>query len=223
MRKHFKSRFPAFNVTRRSEPVATDTIFSDVPAIDNGSTCAQLFVGRHSLVTDIYGMKSDKEFINSLEDNIRKRGAMDKLISDRAMAEIGNKIKDILRALHIDDWQSEPHHQHQNFAERHYATIKSRTNLILNRTGAPGSTWLLCLEYVCFLYNHISNQQLGWKSPLQLLTGETSDISILLYFTFYEEVLYSKHTSTFPSDATEEAGYFVGFGESVGDVMTLKS
>jgi uncharacterized protein YjgD (DUF1641 family) len=55
-------------------------------------------------------MKSDREFINTLEDNIRKRGAMDKLISDRALAEIGHKIKNVLRALHIDDWQSEPHH-----------------------------------------------------------------------------------------------------------------
>jgi hypothetical protein len=56
--------------------------FQIVSAIDNGSTCVQIFVGRHSLVTDVYGMKSDKEFINSLEDNIRTRGAMSKLISD---------------------------------------------------------------------------------------------------------------------------------------------
>jgi Reverse transcriptase (RNA-dependent DNA polymerase) len=35
-------------------------------------------------------------------------------------------------------------------------------------------------------------------------------------------VLYSRHTSTFPSDTTEEAGYFVGFGEHVGDAMTFK-
>ena len=32
MRKHFKSRFPAFNIPRQSEEVATDTIFSDTPA-----------------------------------------------------------------------------------------------------------------------------------------------------------------------------------------------
>jgi hypothetical protein len=55
------------------------------------------------LVTDIHVMKSDKEVIKSLEDNIRKIGAMSTLISDRAQAEIGNKVKDILCALHIDD------------------------------------------------------------------------------------------------------------------------
>ena len=34
MRKRLKSRFPAFNIPRRSEEVATDTIFSDTPAVD---------------------------------------------------------------------------------------------------------------------------------------------------------------------------------------------
>ena len=58
MRQHFKSRFPAANVRRRNEPVATDTVFSDVPAVDDGSKCAQLFVGTKSLVADVYGMKN---------------------------------------------------------------------------------------------------------------------------------------------------------------------
>jgi hypothetical protein len=96
------------NVQRRPEAVATDTVFSDTPAVDSGDMAAQIFVGVESLVTDAEGMKySDKQFLNTLEDNIRKRGAMDKLISDRARAEVSNKVRDILRALHIKDWQSE--------------------------------------------------------------------------------------------------------------------
>ena len=43
IRKHFKSRFPIFNIPRQSEEVATDTIFSDTPAIDSGDTMAQIF------------------------------------------------------------------------------------------------------------------------------------------------------------------------------------
>ena len=43
MRKHFKSRFPAFNIPRRNEAVATATIFSDTAAIDSGITMAQNF------------------------------------------------------------------------------------------------------------------------------------------------------------------------------------
>jgi hypothetical protein len=54
----------------------------------------------------VYGFKTDKEFVNTIEHNIRKRGAMDKLISDCARAETKTRIKDILRALVISDWQS---------------------------------------------------------------------------------------------------------------------
>ena len=38
----------------RSEEVATDTIFSDTPALDSGVTMAQIFVGKRTLVTDVY-------------------------------------------------------------------------------------------------------------------------------------------------------------------------
>ena len=64
------------NVLRRHEPVATDTIFSDTPAADSGVKQAQVFVGRDSFVADVYPMKSGKQFVNTLEDNIRRRGAM---------------------------------------------------------------------------------------------------------------------------------------------------
>ena len=87
MKKHLKSRNPALNIPRRHEPVATDTVFSDTPAVDSGVKQAQVFVGRDTLVADAYPMKSGKQFVNTLEDNIRRRGAMDKLLSDSAKTE----------------------------------------------------------------------------------------------------------------------------------------
>ena len=44
IKKHFKYRNPVFNIPRHSEAVATDTIFSDTPAVDDGSTMAQFFL-----------------------------------------------------------------------------------------------------------------------------------------------------------------------------------
>ena len=82
LKKRYKSPNPAVNVHRRDEPVATDTVFSDTPAIDGGETAAQIFVGTESFVTDVEGMKSESQFVNTLEDNIRRRGAPTKLISD---------------------------------------------------------------------------------------------------------------------------------------------
>ena len=65
MRKHVKSRFPVFNIPRQSEEVATDTIFSDTPAIDSFVTMAQIVVGKRTLVTDVYPLKSQNFFQNT--------------------------------------------------------------------------------------------------------------------------------------------------------------
>ena len=65
---------------------------SDTPAKDSGVKQAQVFVGKDTLVADAYPMKSGKQFVNTLEDNITRRGAMDKLLSDSARNEISNKV-----------------------------------------------------------------------------------------------------------------------------------
>ena len=137
MKRHLKSRNPALNVPRRHEADATDTVYSDTQAVDSGVKQALLFVWKESLVTDINTMRSGKQFVNTLEDNIHRHGAMDKLKSDSAKTEIFHKVKDILRAYNISDWQSEAYHQNQNPAEWGYRTIKAWTITIMNRTVAP--------------------------------------------------------------------------------------
>ena len=67
---NYKVPFPAANVARWNEPIDTDTVYSDTPAVDDGSTCAHLYFRLDTLVTDVYGMKSDAEFVNTLEDTI---------------------------------------------------------------------------------------------------------------------------------------------------------
>ena len=222
MKKHLKSRNPALNIPRRHEAVATDTVFSDAPAVDSGVKQAQVFVGRDTLAADAYPMKSGKQFVNILEDNIRRRGAMDKLLSDSAKTEISNKVMDILRTYHISNWHSEPYHKNRNPAEWRYRTIKSWTNTVMNRSGAPANCWLLCLIYVCYLLNHIACGALDGKIPLLALNCITSDISIILLFTFYQPVFYATYDQHFPSESEERASYWVGFGEHCGDAMTHK-
>jgi hypothetical protein len=80
LKKQYKSPNPP-----RDEPkVATDTIYSDTPAIDCGVTSAQLFVGTKTHTADVYPIKSDKQFVNTLLDNTTQCRAPTKLISDRA-------------------------------------------------------------------------------------------------------------------------------------------
>ena len=51
---------------------------------------------------DIFGMKTDAQFVNTLEDVIRKQGAMDKLITDSARGEPSQGVLNTLRALSIN-------------------------------------------------------------------------------------------------------------------------
>ena len=94
LKRTFKSPNPELNVIGRNEPVACDIVYSDVLAIDDGSIAAVIFVGTDTQVTDVYGIKWDKHFVNTLEDNITYHGAPHKLINDSAQVIIGKKVQE---------------------------------------------------------------------------------------------------------------------------------
>ena len=191
-----------------------------MPAIDNGSTAAQIFVGRTSGHVWVKGCgKSDKTFVKVLYDCIRKFGAMDLLISDCAKAQISNKVQDLLRVLFIDDRQSEPYNKNQNFAERVWQDVQRRVNNLLNHSGAPDECWLLALQYIAFSTNHVAIERLGWRCPIEWLLGSTPDISVLLRFIFYEPVYYAINDDE--PDSGEKLGRFTGIAEGVGHRMTF--
>jgi hypothetical protein len=118
LKKAFRSPHPALNVYRRNEDVECDIVYSDAPAIFEGSTAAVIFFGTSSKVTDVHGIKRDNQFANTLEDTIIQQGAPNRLLSDRGQAIISQKVEDILQKFCIDKWQSEPHQHHQNPAEQ---------------------------------------------------------------------------------------------------------
>jgi len=153
-----KSPWPVNNVRHCNEPVATDTINAQVPAVDDGSTMAQLFIGRKLLVSDAYSVKTNAAFVNTLQAKIRLHGAMDKVISDGAEAELSDRANDILRNLCIDDWHSEAHYQHQNFAEHRWCHIKKNVEWLMNLRNCPPEAWLLTLQCVCSVMNHTASR-----------------------------------------------------------------
>eukprot|EP00934_Nitzschia_sp_Nitz4_P005148 Nitzschia sp. Nitz4//scaffold568_size2940//1121//2491//NITZ4_009283-RA/size2940-processed-gene-0.4-mRNA-1//-1//CDS//3329554641//5138//frame0 len=185
----YQSPFPASNVLRRNEPVATNTI---------------------------------KASCNSLDDVIRYRGAMDTFISNRGSNEISTLVRDILRALHIvREWTSEAHYQHQNHAERCYRDLKTTTNLLFQLHCCPAESWVYCLQYVAYILNHTATRSIGWRTPIEKLTGSTPDISAITRFRFWEPVYFSTHDPYFPSDSTEMLGHFLRFAHNVGHSLTF--
>ena len=111
-----------------------------------------------------------------------------------------------VRAYHISNWHSEPYHQNQNPAEWWYRTIKSWTNTVMNRSGAPANCWLLCMIYLCHILSHIACGALNGSIPLLVLYGITPDISIMLYsYRHFTNLYFMLHMiNTFHKKAKKE-------------------
>ena len=104
MKRHFKTRFPGANVPRYDETIGTDTIWWEIPAVDDGlpghggATGLQHFVGKDSKHRFGYPVKTDGEFNTALREYIRKIGSFTKLWSDGAKAIAGSEtVKETLR------------------------------------------------------------------------------------------------------------------------------
>ena len=227
IKNHFKPRNPVSSIPRCSEDLATDTIFSDTPAVDDGSTMAQFFCGHDTLVCDAYGIKSTKQFINTLSDNIRKWGAMDTLISDGGNYDISKGVTDLLHSLFIQDYQSESYHQDQTKTETCFGPAKRCTNTVMNTSGYLACCWLLCLQYIFVVLHHLASPTLQGIYPGQSLQGTTPDISFMLHSSFYESVYYridsSEPDSNFPSSSNDNKGYWAGFAANQGDSLTWRT
>jgi hypothetical protein len=154
----------------------------------------------------------------TLLEVIRWRGAMDKLITDGAAAEISQRVMDVLHHLMIDNWQSEAHFQHQNFTERHWQDLKRLlTTWLMN-------LWLCCyMEYVANIMNITAGQSLNWQTPLQRLTGQTPYSSIAMVFQFYDEIFFCRdQRAKCPSQTVDLKGCFVRISKHVGHALTYK-
>ena len=71
--------------------------------------------------------------------------------------------------------------------------------------------------------NRTAEESLGWRPPLEVLTGETQDISILLCFMFWDVVYVPKYENTQMGEKENKiCGRFVGFAWNVGHALTFR-
>ena len=228
MRRHWKTRFPAANVPRWGEKVATDTFFSDTPGGNYGipehagATMMQLYTGVDSHLTVAFPMKSEDQMPDTLRQLITERGAPELLVSDNAKAQTSGVVQDILRQYCIGTHYSEARQQNQNPAERRIQDVKAMSNAIMDRTGTPAKYWILVVLYVVLLMNHTCIRALGDKSPLHHVKGYAQDISALLHYRWWEAVYFYDDDNRFPSESREKKGRWAGVAENVGDVLTYK-
>ena len=68
--------------------------------------------------------------------------------------------------------------------------IKRLVKAILGWSGAKPNEWFLVLTYVIYIRNRTAVKSLGNITPIEKLTGETPDISIMLIMPYRQPVFY---------------------------------
>ena len=164
MKRHWKTCFPAANVSRLNEDVSTDTLFSDTPAHDDGipghggCTMVQVYTGIKSHLTAAFPMKRGSQIPQTLLELLLKRGAPNNLKSDNAKVVMGNQTQDILQNYCIGSKYSEPLQRNQNQAKRRIQDLKNDMSKCMDRTKTPEKYWLVCLLHmvfsICWLYRY---------------------------------------------------------------------
>ena len=129
MRRHYKTRFPAANVPRWNEDVATDTLFSDIPAHDDGILWARrlhygtvFYSGITSHFTKVYPMSSESQIPDTLCDLLRDHSYCNK-------AQQSNAFNEILHHYRIGQYSSEPYQQNQNHLNAAFKMSKRMSTL----------------------------------------------------------------------------------------------
>ena len=146
----FQVKESFWNIPTRNVPVARDSVFSDTPAIDDGSTMAQFFVGKGTLVSDAYGIKNQKQFITTLYVNIKTRGGTDILITDGGKYEIPKNVASLLMSLFVKQYD---HNPITNIKTKQNSTmvLSTGTSIPLDLTGphpiAGYSAWFMFVHF----------------------------------------------------------------------------
>lgn len=198
------------------ESIATETVFANVPAL-NGETCFQVYFFMKSFFTEVYGMSMESEGSTMLLQYIKDRGAPLHLHNNNSKIQTSKVWSDICNQYLIQTSTTEPHQPQQNPCERRIQTIKSRSNAVIDSSGAPPSTWFYCTCYVVDLLNHTAHPKLDWRTPFEKAFGITPDILPYFHFHFWDSVYYFENV-TFPQ-SNEKIGYWLGVTQNCGDAL----
>ena len=156
LRRHIKAQFPQLKYKRLTETYCTDTLFASVKSLE-GYTCAQLFVGKESKYTKVYGMRTESQGCDTLQDFIRDVGSPYNIHNNNSKMQTSKVWHEILRTYNITQTTTEPYSPWQNFAERRIQDIKTLSKKLLDYGGADDALWYLALNYATYMWNKLSS------------------------------------------------------------------
>ena len=226
IRPHVTRRLLQFRSRRLDETCYTDPLIIPMENICKQSLYykfIQIFYLIISKYIFLYPMRSKSEFFQALQCFVRDVGIPFKLISDNAPEESSKEVRIFCLKHKIKQGFSEPHHQHQNYAEHAIRDVKASTTRLLRSTGCPKKYWWYVMQHAVDMRNHTVRRSItGNRTPYEVVFGNTPDISVFFYFKFWDPVRYiTPAAQRFPNDQ-DQTGRFIGIARTTGDELTYK-
>jgi hypothetical protein len=156
----------------------------------------------------------------SLSDFIHEYGAPEHLTFDGDAVQVGSgtRFKDNLRRAEIKHHVSTPRRPNENPAEGSIREVKKRWYRMMTKKNVPKRLWDYGISWVCETGNVIANSSryADQRTPLEIITGETLDITEYLDFTIYDWVIHKTNAGVAPP----ELGRWLGVSHRVGQLMS---
>lgn len=209
-----------FDVKRLSGKFATDTLWSKTKSL-RSNVATQLYSHKCGLKVPYHLLRADGEQVgNSLADFIHEYGAPDHLKFDGAAVQVGPRTKfmEVIRRAYIKWHVTGPKRPNENPTESAIREVKKRWYRIQEKKKIPKRLWDYGITWVCETGNVTvsSSRYANGRTPLEIITGETPDITEYLDFGLYDWVIFKSNAGVGPV----ELGRWLGVSHRVGQLMS---
>ena len=196
--------------------VYSDTLFSDKKSL-LGNTCAQAFLAGNCGFSTVYGMPTKANAGDKLNTFIHTYGIPEELTTDGAKEETLGTWNAVRKKFLIHQTTTEPYTPQQNKTELEIKALKRHYRRLMHNHDVPESLWDFGLQHTARIRSHVARDSLNGRTPIELLTGHTPDLSDIMHFGFYDWIKFYDPVG-FPSKR-EFLGRWLGPAEHVGQAL----
>jgi len=195
----------------------SDTFFASIPST-RGNTMAQLFVNDVKYLR-IMPMKKKSDAGSALLELLQDIGIPSALHTDGAKELNQGKWKSVCEEFGIKQTLTEPYSPWQNRAEINIREAKKSVQRLMSRTNTPKALWDYCACYIADLTCYTANDiyVLHGRTPHEVVTGNTPDITEYTEFSWYEHV-FVYDDLPFP-DTKRNIARWLGVAHRVGQAL----
>jgi len=193
----------------------TDTMFANIKST-RGNDMAQIYVNDINF-TRLFPIRAKSEVGDTLLGFIRDVGIPSEIVSDYAKETMGAKFKTVGDDHQIPRNVTEPYSPWQNRAE---SEVKRAVRRVMQRANSPQRLWDYCAVHQAELHCLTATDlyHLHGRTPYEIVTGNTPDISEYCQYWWYEPIHYLEQINAFPQDKLT-LGRWLGVAHQVGQAL----